>query len=69
VADVNRFAMYFKYYQREKEAMGRYAALDCEHSAVHCAGCEGPCEAACPFGRPVRAELLEAHRLLSFEQV
>ena len=26
----------------------------------------GSCEAACPFGRAVRTELVEAHRLLSF---
>jgi predicted aldo/keto reductase-like oxidoreductase len=67
VADVNRYAMYFSGYGREKEAMRRYQDLERSCSAEACSDCEGPCDAACPFGRPVRAELLEAHRRLSFE--
>jgi aryl-alcohol dehydrogenase-like predicted oxidoreductase len=66
VADVMRYAMYFKYYGREKEAMQWYGTLPERRSALACDRCSGPCEAACPFGRPVRAELVEAHRLLSF---
>jgi len=68
VADVNRYAMYFTGYGREKEAMQRYHALPDDCSAAACVGCEGPCDAACPFGRAVRAELLEAHRHLSFRE-
>ena len=68
VADINRYAMYFSYYGREKEAMQRYHSLSGKSSAEACDGCIGPCDAACPFGRPVRAELLEAHRKLSFEE-
>ena len=68
VADINRFAMYFSYYGREKEAMRRYHALPDRCSAKACNGCTGPCDAACPFGRSVRAELLEAHRLLCFKE-
>jgi predicted aldo/keto reductase-like oxidoreductase len=68
VADINRFAMYFSYYGREKEAMQRYRALSGQCSAAACDGCAGPCNAACPFGRPVRVELLEAHRRLSFRE-
>jgi aryl-alcohol dehydrogenase-like predicted oxidoreductase len=68
VADINRFAMYFSYYGREKEAMQRYHSLSGRSSAGACDGCAGPCDAACPFGRPVRAELLEAHRKLSFQE-
>jgi predicted aldo/keto reductase-like oxidoreductase len=67
VADINRYAMYFSAYGREKEAMGRYHALSEKCSARACESCSGPCDAACPFGRRVRAELLEAHRRLSFE--
>ena len=68
VADINRFAMYFSGYGREKEAMRRYHALSEQCSAQACDGCSGPCDAACPFGRSVRAELLEAHRQLSFRE-
>ena len=68
VADVMRYAMYFKYYGREKEAMQLYGTLPEQHSALVCDRCAGPCEAACPFGRVVRAELVEAHKLLSFPE-
>jgi aryl-alcohol dehydrogenase-like predicted oxidoreductase len=68
VADINRYAMYFSGYGREKEAMRRYQALSKKYSAQSCDGCSGPCDAACPFGRRVRAELLEAHRQLSFRE-
>ena len=65
IADVNRFYMYDAYYQRHAEARRRYAALGPRRAAAACAGCAAPCEAACPFRRPVRAELLEAHRRLA----
>ena len=68
VADINRYAMYFLYYGREKEAMRRYHDLPQQCSAQACDGCAGLCDAACPFGRRVRAELLEAHRQLSFRE-
>ena len=68
VADINRYAMYFSGYGREKEAMRRYHALSEQCSAQACDDCSGPCDAACPFGRSVRAELLEAHRQLSFRE-
>jgi predicted aldo/keto reductase-like oxidoreductase len=69
VADVTRYAMYFKYYGREKEAMQLYGGLPEGSSALACDRCAGPCDAACPFGRAVRAELAEAHRLLSFPEL
>jgi hypothetical protein len=68
VADVMRFAMYFTGYGREKEAMRRYRALPHARTAAACDGCAAPCEAACPFGRPVHAELVAAHRMLSFTE-
>jgi len=68
VADINRYAMYFSYYGREKEAMQRYHALSGRHTAAACVRCVGRCDAACPFGRQVRAELVEAHRRLSFQE-
>lgn len=67
VADVMRYAMYFSGYGREKEAMRLYRALPEGQRAATCAGCDAPCERACPHGRPVRAELERAHQLLSFE--
>jgi aryl-alcohol dehydrogenase-like predicted oxidoreductase len=66
VAEVMRYEMYFSRYGREKEAMRLYASLPAERSAAACEGCAGPCEAACPFGRAVRAEMAAAHRRLSF---
>ncbi len=66
VADVMRYAMYFKYYGREKEAMRLYANLPRGNAADECAACQGACDRACPFGRGVRAELVEAHRMLRF---
>jgi aryl-alcohol dehydrogenase-like predicted oxidoreductase len=68
VADINRYAMYFSYYGREKEAMQRYLGLSQRRSAEVCDACSGPCDAACPFGRQVRAELVQAHRRLSFRE-
>jgi len=66
VADVMRYAMYFKYYGREKEAMRLYRALPGSGTAAACHSCAGPCDGGCPFGRRVRAEMVEAHRLLNF---
>ncbi len=66
VADVMRYAMYFKYYGREKDSMELYGKLPGECSAASCDGCSAPCDSACPFGRQVKKELVEAHRLLSF---
>ena len=66
VADVMRYAMYFKYYGREKDSMEQYGKLPGECTAASCDGCSAPCDSACPFGRQVQKELVEAHRLLSF---
>lgn len=65
IADVNRFFMYSAYYDRHDEARRRYAALGPGRAATACAGCHAPCQAACPFARPVRAELLKAHLRLA----
>jgi aryl-alcohol dehydrogenase-like predicted oxidoreductase len=66
VADINRYAMYFKYYGREKDSMRLYSGLDRERSAAHCLDCEGHCQGNCPFGRQIRSGLVEAHDMLSF---
>jgi predicted aldo/keto reductase-like oxidoreductase len=66
IADVNRYAMYFKYYGREKDSMRLYEELGEGGGAAACADCEGHCDSGCPFNRTVREELVDAHRVLSF---
>ena len=68
IADVNRYAMYFKYYGREKHSMALYSALPQKYSASTCDRCDGSCESGCPFGRRIQAELVEAHQLLSLTE-
>jgi aryl-alcohol dehydrogenase-like predicted oxidoreductase len=66
VADINRYAMYFKYYGREKDSMQLYSGLSRHESAAQCSRCEGRCEGNCPFGRRIKESLIEAHEMLSF---
>jgi hypothetical protein len=61
IASILRFEMYFRDYADQKRAMQEYAGL--ERRADACAGCRAePCTAACPYGLPVAAKLLAAHR-------
>ncbi len=64
INDILRYRMYFKDYGAEKEAMQNYAKL--ERKASLCADCDAPCEAVCPTGVNIKANLAEAHRQLSF---
>jgi predicted aldo/keto reductase-like oxidoreductase len=66
VADVMRYAMYFTYYGREKEAMRLYNELPSAATAAVCRDCSGDCEGACPFGRQIRAGLVDAHERLNW---
>lgn len=66
VADVMRYHMYFKYYGRQKDSMRLYRDLPAGRSAAACVACGAPCQGSCPFGREIRAGLVEAHALLSF---
>jgi predicted aldo/keto reductase-like oxidoreductase len=68
VAEIMRYEMYFSCYGREREATRLYRQLPQSATAATCAGCRGPCNAACPFGREVRAGLLEAHAQLDLRQ-
>jgi predicted aldo/keto reductase-like oxidoreductase len=68
VAEVMRYAMYSRYYGREEEARCLYQALPGRATAAACESCAGPCDAACPFGRQVRAGLVEAHERLGPSQ-
>jgi aryl-alcohol dehydrogenase-like predicted oxidoreductase len=65
VADIMRYAMYFKYYAREKDSMRLYAALPREVRAQACLDCEEVCQGACLHGRQIRTGLLEAHEMLT----
>jgi predicted aldo/keto reductase-like oxidoreductase len=66
VADILRYKMYFEDYGEEKFAMQRYALVPAAGRPSRCAGCEAPCEAACPYGLRVRERLSEADRQLRF---
>ncbi len=65
VAEIMRYAMYFRFYGLEKEAMRLYAALPEERTAARCAECAGECLGRCPYGLPTRDNLLAAHALLT----
>jgi hypothetical protein len=65
ISEVMRYAMYFKYYGREKDSMELYARLDPILRANPCSDCPGHCERGCPYGVNVRAQLVEAHQLLT----
>jgi len=64
VNTIMRYDHYFVSQGREKHAMAKYAALG-SHTADSCVDCAGHCEAACPYGVPVRALLASAHRTLT----
>jgi len=65
VSEVMRYAMYFKYYGYEKDAMELYAGLPPDLRAEQCRDCPGYCERGCPYGVKVRPQLVEAHELLT----
>ena len=65
VNSIMRYDHYFRAQGREKRAMAEYAAVAREHDAGRCGECSGPCEAACPYGVPVRGLLALAHETLS----
>jgi predicted aldo/keto reductase-like oxidoreductase len=66
VADILRYKMYFEDYGEEKFAMQRYGLVPASARPSRCAGCEAPCETACPYGLRVRERLVEADRQLRF---
>jgi len=61
VAEIMRYEMYLSCYGRESEAVALYRRLPDAATAAFCADCRAPCDAACPFGREVRAGLVDAH--------
>jgi aryl-alcohol dehydrogenase-like predicted oxidoreductase len=62
INDILRHRMYFRDYGWEKEGMRQYAKL--ERNASLCATCPAPCTGTCPIGVPIRAKMMDAHRLL-----
>ena len=61
IASILRFEMYFSDYGDQKRAMAQYAGL--RRRADVCEACAAaPCRDACPYGLPVDAKLLAAHR-------
>ena len=65
VADIMRYAMYFKYYGREKDSMRLYSSMPSQNRAGPCFSCDGVCHGSCPYGRLIREELVEAHEMLT----
>ena len=66
IDDILRYKMYAQNYGREKQAMRLYASVPAAQRADHCAGCPAPCVGACDFGVPIREQLSQADRLLSW---
>jgi len=64
VSTIMRYAYYFECQQREKYAMGKYAALG-SRDASGCAECGESCSGACPYGLDIQVNLIQAHKLLS----
>jgi ferredoxin len=65
VNTVMRFNHYFEAQGCEKFAMAQYADLPAA-KADRCGGCDGYCAEACPYGVPIPALLMLAHRRLTF---
>ena len=65
VSTIMRYAYYFKHQAREKYAMSKYRDMK-RWNASHCTTCSAPCINACPHGLDVRAQLLNAHSMLTF---
>jgi predicted aldo/keto reductase-like oxidoreductase len=57
---ISRYGHYFNAQSREKQAIQKYARLAGPRAEL-CADCDGPCEAACPFGVRTRTLLTRAH--------
>jgi predicted aldo/keto reductase-like oxidoreductase len=67
IADVLRLNEYFVNYGWEKHAMQRFVDVGAAARLRSCAGCDAPCERACPYRLPVRSLLADADTRLSFD--
>ncbi|HJN15631.1 MAG TPA: aldo/keto reductase [Armatimonadota bacterium] len=64
VSDVLRYRSYAEGYGQTEIAARMYRSLPAHQTAAACTDC-GSCEAACPYGLPIRAELRRAHGLMA----
>jgi predicted aldo/keto reductase-like oxidoreductase len=64
VNTIMRYAHYYEWQGREKDAMALYAGLD-GPGASPCGDCTGPCTDGCRFGLDVQSNMLRAHHLLT----
>jgi len=64
VAEIMRYAMYFRFYGLERDSMRRYARLPESVRAAACADCPGYCAQVCPYQVKVQPQLAQAHELL-----
>jgi len=64
VADVMRYSMYHDQYRMRSEARRLYGELPGARADA-CRTCDGPCQAACAYGLPVRDRLLAADAALA----
>jgi predicted aldo/keto reductase-like oxidoreductase len=60
--------MYFEHYGDQKFAMQRYRLVPAARRAGPCAACDAPCEAHCPYGVRIRANLARAHGQLTWRR-
>ena len=67
IADLLRFNEYFVNYGMERHALRRYADVGGRALLAACAGCDAPCERACPYDLPVRTLLAAADHNLHFD--
>jgi len=66
VADILRYQLYFDHYGDQKFAMQRYGLVPASARPSQCAGCEAPCESACPYGLRIRDRLSDADSRLRY---
>ncbi|MEW6358696.1 MAG: aldo/keto reductase [Planctomycetota bacterium] len=66
IPDIMRFNMYYEGYGHERMAMEHYGQLPKSCRAEACAGCAAPCQAACPYGLPMKTMLAQAHSRLHY---
>ena len=64
VWDVDRAAMYYGRYGEERRGMELYASMG--NPAQACVGCSAPCESACAYQIPIRAQMIEADGVLGW---
>jgi predicted aldo/keto reductase-like oxidoreductase len=65
ISHVMRCAMYYQDYGQQKKAIDHYTVLPNTDKPIFCQSCHGYCTNACPYGLPVKDQLLKTHRLLT----